>query len=117
MTRRGDIPRDWPLLQALQAARAVLDGKLDVIEGSRKLAGYANDIVPDWAADSDFVVFGAIASETDDLPIGEARRYWSAAALAEGDATLERYASAVAGDVRAACASVIARFSDSTTNP
>jgi hypothetical protein len=112
-----DLPREWPLRQALQAAQAILDGKLSVIEGSRALASYAHDIVLDWSADPDFVVFGAIASETDDLPIGESRRNWSAQALAEGDAKLQRFTSAVESDVRAACANVIARFSDSMSYP
>ena len=117
VTQRRDTPGDWPLHQALQAARDILDRKLDVIDGSRKLAEYAHEIVPDWSADPDFVVFGAVASETDDLPIGEARRYWSAAALAEGDAKLEQYSGAVENVVRAACASVIARFTVATTYP
>jgi hypothetical protein len=69
----------------LAAAQAVLDGKLGAIEGSRALANYAHDIVPNWSADPDFVVFGAIASETDDVLIGETRRYWSPRALAESD--------------------------------
>lgn len=112
-----DVPREWPLRQALQAAQAVLNGTLGVIEASRVLAGYAHDIVPDWSIDPDFVVFGAIASETDDLAIGESRRYWSAQALAESDAKMQDYTSAVEGDVRAACASVLARFRDATTYP
>ena len=111
------VPREWPLRQALRAAQAVLDGNLGVIEGSRALADYAHDIVPDWSTDPDFVVFGAVASESDDLPVGESRRYWSAGALAEADSKLQEYTSAVTRDVRAACANVIARFRDSTTHP
>jgi hypothetical protein len=99
----------------LAAAQAVLDGKLGAIEGSRALANYAHDIVPNWSADPDFVVFGAIASETDDVLIGETRRYWSARALAESDLKLQRITTAVESDVRAACASIIARFKDSAT--
>jgi hypothetical protein len=115
VTLSRDLPREWPLRQALQAAQAVLDGKLSVIEGSRALADYMHDIVPNWSSDPDFVVFGVVASETDDLPTGESRRYWSSRALEEFDAKTNRISSAAEGDVRAACANVIARFRDSAT--
>jgi hypothetical protein len=112
-----EVPREWPLRQALQVAQAVLDGELGVIEGCRALADYAHDIVPDWGIDADFVIFGAVASDTDDLPLGECRRFWSARALAEADAKLDAITIAVANEVRAACVNVIARFRDSRTYP
>jgi len=56
-------------------AEAILAGDLGIIAGCVRLAALAHDAVPNWAADKDFVVFGALASETDHLPTGSARKY------------------------------------------
>src|ERR1700736_2516223 len=100
----------WPLRDALRTAQAVLDGDVGVIEGSIALAAHAHDVVPDWAADPDFVVFGALASKTDHLPFGEVRSRWSDAALCKADAEIEAIAEGHRMRVRQACENVIARF-------
>ena len=107
----SENPAYWPLRDALSAARAVLDGELGVIEGSVALAAYAHHIVPDWATDPDFVTFGVIASDTDHLPFGEARSWWSPAALTQADAEIEAITEGNRAKVRQACENVIARFS------
>jgi len=66
--------------------------------------------VADWRIDPDFVVFGAIASETDELPLGKAREQWSAAALARADVEIERYTREVQDQVLAACRNLLNRF-------
>lgn len=103
-------PPPWPLPDALAVAREVLAGDRGVIEGSVELARYAHDIVPDWRLDPDFVIFGALASETDHLPFGEARSRWSSAALARADADIETISEAYRAKVQTACANLIARF-------
>jgi hypothetical protein len=77
----SDTGRSWPLRDALNTARAVLNHELGMTEGCIALARYAHDIVPNWAIDRDFVVFGAIASSTDHLPFGQVRTRRSATAL------------------------------------
>jgi hypothetical protein len=57
-----DVARECPLRQALQAAQAVLDGDLGVIQGSMALAGLCRRHRARLAVDADFVVFGAVAS-------------------------------------------------------
>jgi hypothetical protein len=101
----------WPLRDALRAAQALLDGELSLIEGSIALAAYAHDVVPDWRVDPDFVVFGALASETDHLPIGQARSRWSVDALARADAEIEAIEAQSRARVRQACENMIRRFS------
>jgi|KBSSwiStaDraftv2_1062776.scaffolds.fasta_scaffold52565_4 hypothetical protein len=101
----------WPLRDALRTAQAVLDGEIGVIEGSIVLAARAHDIVPERAADPDFVVFGVLASETDHLPFGEVRSRWSDAALSKADAEIEAITEGHRMKVRQACENVIARFS------
>ena len=103
-------PPPWPFLDALAVARGVLAGESSVIEGSIVLAQYAHHMVPSWALDPDFRVFGALASETHDLPFGEVRSRWSSAGLAKADAKIERITKAYRTDVLRACANLIARF-------
>jgi hypothetical protein len=63
----------------VDAATAMLAGKLSYIEGSRKVA------VARFAArldgDADVLPFVGICSETEALPFGELREHWQAAAL------------------------------------
>ena len=61
-------------------------------------------------SDEDFAVFGAVASETDDYPIGAARMRWSPSALAREDAKIAEYEVAVSEQVLEACRNVLARF-------
>jgi hypothetical protein len=105
------IPPAWPLRDALRVARAVLDGEISTIEGSIKLAGYAHDVVPAWCVDADFVVFGALASETDHLPVNRVRHLWSASALSRADEEMEAITVRHRASVQRACENLIARFS------
>lgn len=104
-------PTTWPLRDALRTARAVLDGQLGLIEGCIALAAYAHHVVPDWRVDPDFIVFGVLASETDHLPLGQARNLWSVSALAKADAEIEAIVEGHQTKVRQACENVIGRFS------
>lgn len=54
------------------------------------------------------VVFDAIASETDELPLGEERQYWEPAALMEKDKEIEKYAAEVGPVLREAMEKLIA---------
>jgi hypothetical protein len=103
-------PSAWARSEAVRRARAVLSGELGVLEGCIPLASIAHDVVADWRSDPDFVVFGAVASETDELPLGEARAQWSAAALARADVEIDRYTREVKDGVLAACLNVVKRF-------
>jgi hypothetical protein len=101
---------EWPHIAAVEAAKLILAGELGVIEGSRLLADLAHALVPDWTTDQDFVVFGALASDTDHLPTGTARQYWAADALAREDRNIARIEASARSDVLAACRNVIDRF-------
>jgi Protein of unknown function (DUF2489) len=101
----------WPLRDALKTAQAMLDQDLGIVEGSAALAIYAHQVVPDWRVDPDFVVFGALSSSTDHLPIGEVRQLWSAAALTKADAEIADITERHRDSVLRACENVINRFS------
>jgi hypothetical protein len=96
---------------AVELARSILRGETPLTLGSRRLASLAHELVPDWAADGDFVVFGALASESDHLPIGPERQYWSESALAREDQNIARLERGYRSEVRQACRHVIERFS------
>jgi Protein of unknown function (DUF2489) len=104
------VANEWARGEAVRTARAVLSGELGVLEGCIPLASIAHDVVADWRIDPDFVIFGAVASEADELPLGKAREQWSAAALARADLEIDRYTREVHGQVLAACRNVVNRF-------
>jgi hypothetical protein len=101
---------EWARGEAVRIARAILSGELGVLEGCIPLASVAHDVVADWRIDADFVVFGAVASETDKLPLGKAREQWGTAALARADVEIDRYTREVQDRVLAACRNVLDRF-------
>lgn len=98
-------------LAAVAYAKAILNEEIGFFEGCLRLADLTPALVDNWIDDPDFVLFGAIASEVDGLPIGRARQYWSAEALEREDRKLGSYESAVKDEVREACRNVVARFS------
>jgi len=70
-------------------ARALdlLEGRLGVIEAARAMLPLAC-----WTkvqGEPEFQLFRAIASETDDLPVGDVRAYWAADALEREDVRID----------------------------
>jgi hypothetical protein len=70
-------------------ARALdlLEGRLGVIETARVMLPLAY-----WTKvqnEPEFLLFRAIASETDDLPVGDVRAHWAADALEREDVRIE----------------------------
>lgn len=75
--------------ETAHAARQMLDGELDLVEGCRKLAQlHHRSRAPD--SDAILTVIG-FASETDDLPIGAERERWAIDALKEKDRQRNEY--------------------------
>jgi hypothetical protein len=101
--------------QVVSTAQAMLDGKLSFLIGSRRLAALRHEI--DMATDdADFMVFVAIDSEIDALPLGTVREHWDQDALARLEPEIEEaehWASTAGAD---ACRSLIARFDKQDPN-
>lgn len=72
--------RDRLRERARALAQSVLSGEAYLLEVSRDLWGALQGLDLDWE-DEDCSAFGLIASETEHLPIGSQRQYWSAEAL------------------------------------
>jgi hypothetical protein len=100
----------WSRAEAVRKAQAILSGELGVLEGCIPLASLAHALVPNWAADPDFVVFGALASEIDHLPFGSVRGHWSVEALARADGEIERITESAREEVFVACRNIVERF-------
>lgn len=92
---------------AVEVAGAFLAGQVGLIECSVRLASLADSLVPDWTKDPDFLFFGALASDTDHLPYGSAREYWSTEALKDADAAIGRIEQASRDEAAHACNQII----------
>jgi len=115
MTRhnRYDLEtRDRLRAKAVSLATSVLNGNTGIVEGARELATLGHVLADNWALDPDFVVFGGVASESDDLPVGKDRERWDPTALVDKDAEVQIYETRVRSRMYGACRNVIRRFTD-----
>jgi hypothetical protein len=69
--------------QVLAMAKQLIAGRLGVIAAARKLSCFRHDFDPDLV--TPLTVFIGVASEMDDLPVGDVRQYWAADALERKD--------------------------------
>jgi len=104
------MTREYAREKALKVARSILEGDVGIIEGARLLAPLGHDLVPDWRIDPDFVVLGALDSETDHLPVGAERKLWEEKALVERDAIVSRIEADAKEEVESACRNILRRF-------
>ena len=82
-----------------------LGGRKGVIETSREMMRWRHSIGPE--NDPDFIIFVAIESETDHLPVGSVRSYWSEKALLEKDREIRRMETFYRGYAEAAAKNLI----------
>ena len=99
--------------EACQIIGEMLNGSICYLSGSIMLSSLMFEIdVPE--DDTDFLVFVAIASETDNLPNGEVRKNWSKTALYRLEPEIQK-ATKWAKDISVNnCESIIARFCKKT---
>jgi hypothetical protein len=96
--------------EAVEIARRILTGEVGVIAGCRALTALSDSVVLDWAVDQDFVVFGAVESESDALPLEDQQNNWEGTAYDAKQLEVRRYESQVRDDVLKACRSLVDRF-------
>lgn len=89
-------------------AQRILSGESSIVAGARQLATLRFDVGAEQ--DSDFIFFVGVDSETDHLPIGEARLRWSADVLKEKDEQLQAYERSVRERAFQVCRSLIQRY-------
>ena len=95
--------------QVAALALEMLDGRISFLEGSIELSSLRFEAEVD-EHDEDFMAFVAIASETDSLPIGKSREYWSAEALERHKPAIEKATEWAKQFGIPACQSLIRRF-------
>ena len=96
---------EWEQKRVKEISKAVLDGQLSILEGTRALRSLAfTDAI---ANEDDRNLIIAIESETDDLPIGDVRHLWAPTALAEKDVEIRRCEALWREDVLAACRRIL----------
>jgi hypothetical protein len=96
--------------QAVDISSEVLAGQLDYILGARQLVDLRFFVdVPE--NDPDFLVFVAIDSETDALPVGRVREQWAPSALVSLEPELARARDWAREQGEGAFRNVVARFS------
>ncbi len=94
-----------------ELARQILNGDIDVLDGSSQIAGFRGQIEID-DEDDDMRAFVCVMSETDHLPIGDEALNWSDEALARKEAEVCRAREWAAKIVRQPCENLVTRFAD-----
>lgn len=79
---------------------SIADDKIGIIEASRKIVKIIYELRIEI---SELIIFKAIDSETDHLPIGEVRNYWDKQALVKADEEVRTYEASVRNKVSKVC--------------
>lgn len=95
--------------QAAEIAAGIIAGEVPVLEGCHSLASLRWEVEID-SCDPDFLIFTAISSEIDALPIGSVRAYWAPEALARLEPEIQSAIAWATPQALPACASVVQRF-------
>ena len=93
----------------VEAAQDVLDGRLSVLEGARKLAALRADVDP-AGKDRDLNGFAGIDSQSDHLPIGSSRKYWDVEALRLKDVDATDHEALFRDSALRMCRNLVARY-------
>src|SRR5690242_1504766 len=79
--------RDLSKAQIADAAQAVLDGRLGVLEGARVISWLRLDVDPEQE-DPDLLGIAGVESQTDRLALGALRRQWPPEMVEEKEAEI-----------------------------
>ena len=91
-------------------ARDLVDGRLGVIACAREMGKLAF-----WLReenDPSFMLFRAIDSESDSLPVGSEREFWSESALREEDQKIHAFEDSWREDAVQAAKVLLAKYTD-----
>ena len=100
--------RKWASKEIVSIAKGLLSGELGIVAGARQLATWRFHVGAD--NDPDFTFFVGVASETDDIPIGDVRTRWNPEALKAKDAELQNFEASVRDKALQACQRLIRRY-------
>jgi hypothetical protein len=106
------MPREVEI-RVVALARKILADEMGIVEGCRALVRLNGAL--DSRDERLFLPFIAVESETDHLPLGEARLLWQPEALARKEQAAEIYLEKVRGVLHDACRALIHRYQDTGT--
>lgn len=95
--------------ELVAAAKAMIEGKTNLIEGVRKITALRHHIAN--PNDAIFMPIRAVESETDHFPVGAERTHCAPDYLKRADEDLERYLAEAKADILAACREIIRVYS------
>jgi hypothetical protein len=87
---------------------ATLAEEIGIIAASRRLSALGSELFD--GRHEDFIIFDAVDTETDHLPVDIERRNWSAEALKRKDVEIAKAEAFYKNDVIEACRKLIERF-------
>ena len=87
----------------LGTMRSTKAGQISLLEGCGAISALAHPVNSEGYLSESLRPFECFTSETDDMPIGEAGRLWSVAALADKDAQIAEYEQRVRPSIMEAC--------------
>jgi len=93
----------------VEAAQAMLDGNLSYLLGARRMDSLRHEAKVK-SNDEDFMVFVAIASDTDDYPLGSVRDLWDKNALEKLQPEIDETEAWAKENAKAICVKLIERF-------
>ena len=95
--------------RSVEVAQGMIDGSIHYLEGACELASLRFEVgLPE--DDKDFLAFTGVSSETDHLPLGSARQYWSKEALARHKPEIQKTIKWAKEISLRECKSIISRF-------
>ena len=95
--------------RAVEIARGMINGSVNYLEGAIELSSLRFEVgLPE--GDQDFLAFTGVSSETDHLPIGAPRQYWSQEALDRLEPEIQKSIKWAKEVSLSECKSIIARF-------
>lgn len=83
--------------------RSVRSGLIPLLSGCVAISSLGRPLETEGTLEEYLLLFNGVASEVDEFPTGDARKHWSADAIAERDAQLDEFERKVRSDVMNAC--------------
>ena len=96
--------------RVVDVCKGMLQGNVDMISGARKLAEYNYQLFGE-IIDDDFLPIVNFNEQTDDMPIGNQRQYYSEEFLSRMDKTYTEFEAKVKQEIFDACHKLIERYS------
>ena len=112
MTARPDSELAFARARIVEIASAILDGRLGVVEGARRLMAFRFDADP-GQEDKDLLGMCGIESQTDHLPLGPVRQDWDPSELRRMDAEIADHEAFFRESALRRCRALVQRYARS----